>query len=48
LKDNDLPILARIETKAGHGAGKSTQQVIEEVADKYTFLSAILQATYNE
>ncbi|TIB14518.1 hypothetical protein E3P92_01977 [Wallemia ichthyophaga] len=29
--------LARIETKAGHGAGKSTQMRILEATDKYTF-----------
>ncbi len=32
------PILIRIETKAGHGAGKPTSKVIEEVADKWAFL----------
>jgi prolyl oligopeptidase len=32
------PVLIRIETKAGHGAGKPTAKVIEEVADKYAFL----------
>ncbi len=32
------PTLIRIETKAGHGAGKSTQQVIEEQADKWAFM----------
>jgi len=32
------PILIRIETKAGHGAGKPTSKVIEEVADKCAFL----------
>ncbi|MDR3272892.1 MAG: prolyl oligopeptidase family serine peptidase [Flavobacteriaceae bacterium] len=31
------PILIRIETKAGHGAGKSTEQIIEEAADKFAF-----------
>ncbi len=34
----DKPTLIRIETKAGHGAGKSTQQVIEEQADKWAFM----------
>ncbi|MGN6179055.1 MAG: prolyl oligopeptidase family serine peptidase [Mucilaginibacter sp.] len=34
------PILIRIETKAGHGAGKSTQQVIDEQADKWAFMFA--------
>ncbi len=31
------PVLIRIETKAGHGAGKSTEQVLEEWADKMAF-----------
>jgi len=32
------PVLIRIETKAGHGAGKPTTKVIEEVADQWAFL----------
>src|SRR5436190_9538751 len=32
------PVLIRIETKAGHGAGKPTRKLIEEAADKYAFL----------
>ena len=32
------PVLIRIETKAGHGAGKPTAKVIEEAADRYAFL----------
>jgi prolyl oligopeptidase len=32
------PILIRIETKAGHGAGKPTTKLIEEAADKFAFL----------
>jgi len=32
------PILIRIETKAGHGAGKPTTKVIEEIADRWAFL----------
>jgi prolyl oligopeptidase len=32
------PVLARIETKAGHGAGKPTAKLIEELADEYAFL----------
>jgi prolyl oligopeptidase len=38
----DQPVLIRIETKAGHGAGKPTTKVIEEVADKWAFLAAIV------
>ena len=34
----DAPILIRIETKAGHGAGKPTAKIIEEQADLLAFL----------
>ncbi|MEM6298295.1 MAG: prolyl oligopeptidase family serine peptidase [Bacteroidota bacterium] len=33
----DNPVLIRIDTKAGHGAGKSTEQSINEWADTYSF-----------
>lgn len=33
----DDPVLIRIETKAGHGAGKPTSKIIEEQADKWAF-----------
>lgn len=36
------PQLIRIETKSGHGAGTPTSKRIEEVTDKYTFLSEVL------
>jgi len=32
------PVLILIETKAGHGAGKPTSKVIEEIADIYGFV----------
>ncbi len=32
------PTLIRIETKAGHGAGKPTSKMIEEAADKWAFV----------
>ena len=32
------PILIRIETKAGHGAGKPTSKRIEQAADELGFL----------
>lgn len=34
----DKPTLIRIETKAGHGAGKPTTKMIDETADKWAFL----------
>jgi prolyl oligopeptidase len=36
------PILARIEVRAGHGAGKPTNKQIEERADMYAFLVRVL------
>lgn len=35
---SDRPVLIRIDTKAGHGAGKPTAKIIEEVTDKWAFL----------
>jgi prolyl oligopeptidase len=40
----DKPILIRIETRAGHGAGKPTAKIIEEAADKWAFLVKVLGA----
>ncbi|BAY35101.1 peptidase S9 prolyl oligopeptidase (plasmid) [Nostoc carneum NIES-2107] len=34
----DAPVLIRIETKAGHGAGKPTTKTIDELTDKWAFL----------
>ncbi len=34
----DAPILIRIETRAGHGAGKPTSKIIQEAADKWAFV----------
>jgi prolyl oligopeptidase len=36
------PTLIRIETKAGHGAGKPTSKIIEEVSDSWGFLVRVL------
>ena len=40
------PVLIRIETKAGHGAGRSTAQVIGEQVDKWAFLFENMGLTY--
>lgn len=36
------PVLIRIETSAGHGAGLPTSKAIEELADSYAFLVNVL------
>ncbi len=38
----DAPVMIRIETKAGHGAGKPTEKQIEEAADILAFTAANL------
>ncbi|MEM0992617.1 MAG: prolyl oligopeptidase family serine peptidase [Bacteroidota bacterium] len=35
--EGEAPVLIRIETDAGHGAGKPTAKIIEEQADKWSF-----------
>jgi prolyl oligopeptidase len=39
----DAPVMIRVETKAGHGAGKPTTKVIEEIADRWAFLVRCLE-----
>ena len=39
------PTIIRIETSAGHGAGKPTSKLIEEVADQWAFLAKHLGMT---
>ncbi len=38
----EAPVLIRIETKAGHGAGKPTAKIIEEIADRWAFAVRVL------
>ena len=42
-QEGSAPILIRIETKAGHGAGKPTSKIIEEIADRWAFLVKTLE-----
>jgi len=42
---DEVPVLIRIETKAGHGAGKPTSKRIEEAADRWAFLVQVLGMT---
>jgi prolyl oligopeptidase len=39
------PVLIRIETKAGHGAGKPISKIIEETADEWAFVAHNLNMT---
>ncbi|CAI8606496.1 unnamed protein product [Vicia faba] len=42
------PIIARIECNAGHGAGRPTQKIIDEAADRYGFMAKMLEAHWIE
>ncbi|GAY68227.1 hypothetical protein CUMW_262480 [Citrus unshiu] len=42
------PILGLIECKAGHGAGRPTQKMIDEAADCYGFMAKMLGASWIE
>ena len=44
----DAPILIRIDSKAGHGAGKPTSKRIDEAADMYAFLFQNIGVPYRE
>ncbi len=43
----DAPVLIRIETRAGHGAGKPIGKIIDEVADQWAFLAEHLGSSAN-
>jgi prolyl oligopeptidase len=34
----DAPVLLRVESKSGHGGGRPTEKIIDEVADRFAFL----------
>ncbi|EOA36816.1 hypothetical protein CARUB_v10008428mg [Capsella rubella] len=40
------PLIARIEVKAGHGAGRPTQKMIDEAADRYSFMAKMVDASW--
>ncbi|WP_353134868.1 prolyl oligopeptidase family serine peptidase [Pseudopedobacter sp.] len=42
------PVLIRIETNAGHGAGKPTNMIIQEQADKWAFMFQNMSVSYQE
>ena len=42
-QSGDSPVLIRIETRAGHGAGKPVSKRIEEASDQMAFLHQVLK-----
>jgi prolyl oligopeptidase len=37
-QSGNKPVLIRIETQAGHGAGKPTSKIIDEIIDEWAFM----------
>jgi prolyl oligopeptidase len=48
VQQQRAPLLVRVDTKSGHGAGKPTQKVIDEVADVYAFVAKAVGATWRD
>jgi prolyl oligopeptidase len=42
------PLLASINVDAGHGAGKPTTKILEELAKIYAFVHRVLKVPYVE
>ncbi|KAK8944369.1 hypothetical protein KSP39_PZI007750 [Platanthera zijinensis] len=42
------PIIARIDLKSGHGAGRPTQKLIDEAADRYGFAAKMMGVSWND
>lgn len=43
---SDRPVLLRLETQAGHGAGKPVSKVLDELVDTWSFVAAELGITW--
>ena len=44
----DSPVLIRIDTNAGHGAGKSTKMLIAEYTDRWAFMFYNMDVNYRD
>ncbi|MBC8232492.1 S9 family peptidase [bacterium] len=45
IQAGNAPVLIRIETRVGHGSGKPTAKIIEEISDQWAFLVKNLNMT---
>jgi len=48
LSNNPKPLVIRIETKAGHGAGKPTKKRIDEATDRFSFIALMLGLAWKD
>ena len=42
------PLLVRVDTRSGHGAGKPTTKAIQEDADIYSFVAQVLGISWRD
>lgn len=42
----NAPVIIRVETKAGHGAGRSTAQILNQLADSWSFMFQNMGLSY--
>ena len=42
------PLLLRVESKAGHGAGKPTSKILDESSEIWTYIARETGATFRE
>ncbi|XP_065897775.1 prolyl endopeptidase-like [Dysidea avara] len=42
------PLMIRVDVKSGHGAGKPTSKLIDEMADIYSFIASTLNITWQD
>ena len=47
-KNQQNPLLIRVDVNAGHGAGKPTEKLIAEAADLYGFVLKSIDETIHE
>jgi hypothetical protein len=48
LNSKPNTIFLRIDTKAGHGAGKPTSMIIEEHTDKLAYAAEVMDLEWND
>lgn len=45
---SERPVLLRLETQAGHGAGKPVSKLVDELTDSWTFVFKELGVSFPE
>ena len=48
LDEPHAPLLLRVESKAGHGAGKPTSKILDEYSQVWAFIAAQTKAVWRD